>query len=132
MIGDRLTKLRKNRNWTQEDVARRLEMPRSTYSNYESGKREPDFDTAQRLAELFEVSFDYLLGRTDDRQTDPVEKLIEYLEAELTDEEIIERMNFKVDDITLSDDEVREFIAFVRAKRFMKAQQASASGPEER
>lgn len=135
MIGERLKKLRKERKWTQEDVAKKLNIPRSTYSNYESGKREPDFETAQLFAGLFEVSIDYLLGRTDDKQAtvqkDPVDKLIEYLELELTDEEIMERMTFKVDDLTLSDEEVREFIAFVRAKRFMKKTQHSGASIKE-
>ena len=36
-----------------------------TYANYEYGKREPDFNTVKQLADLFEVSLDYLLGKSD-------------------------------------------------------------------
>lgn len=69
MIGERLKKLRNERNLTQEEAAKRLGIVRSTYSNYESGKREPDFDTTKLLANFFEVSVDYLLGKTESRFT---------------------------------------------------------------
>jgi transcriptional regulator with XRE-family HTH domain len=64
---NRLKTLRKGRGWTQEEAAKRLGLIRSTYSNYESGKREPDFDTAKAMAEFFEVSVDYLLGGSRDQ-----------------------------------------------------------------
>lgn len=120
----RLKKLREKSNLTQEELAKRLEMPRSTYSNYESGKREPDFYTAKKIADFFGVSVDYLLGR---EEKDSVDQFIEYLDLELTDEEIMEKMVFKVDNLTLSPEEVKEFIAFVRAKRFMKTGSSSKS-----
>ncbi|GIO13577.1 hypothetical protein J19TS2_31320 [Cohnella xylanilytica] len=59
-----LEKERLDRGWTQEDVANKVGVARSTYANWESGKREPDLDTSQKLADLFEVSLDYLVGRT--------------------------------------------------------------------
>lgn len=67
MIGERLKKLRKERKLTQEEIALKLGIIRSTYSNYESDKREPDFDTANIMADFFEVSVDYLLGKTEMR-----------------------------------------------------------------
>lgn len=62
MGSNRLKSLRKARGWTQEEAAKRLGLIRSTYSNYESGKREPDFDTAKEIADFYGVSVDYLLG----------------------------------------------------------------------
>lgn len=47
---------------TQKDVAGYLGIERSTYAKYESGTSEPTFDTLQRLAALYEVSVDYLMG----------------------------------------------------------------------
>lgn len=131
MLGKRLTNLRKELKLTQEVIAKKLHMTRSTYAQYEVDRRVPEYATLEKLADFFNVSIDYLVGRTDERegnvQGDSVDKLIDYLDHELTDEEIIERMNFKIDNITLTDEEVREFIAFVRAKRSMKMGQPAAA-----
>ncbi|GCL71752.1 XRE family transcriptional regulator [Paenibacillus naphthalenovorans] len=129
MFSERLSKLREKSGLTQKELANRLGIARTTYSGYESGKREPDHQTLQKIADFFDVSTDYLLGF---KEKDPVDKLIEYLELELTDEEIMERMTFKIDNLTLSEEEVKEFIAFVRAKRIMKKErQAVASKHQE-
>ncbi|WP_426452023.1 helix-turn-helix domain-containing protein [Paenibacillus sp. S-38] len=66
IIGLRLTSLRKQKKLTQEQVAEQTGIPRSTYSNYESGKREPDIETIKMLAQFNNVSVNYLLGETED------------------------------------------------------------------
>lgn len=66
MLGSRLRQQRKQRKLTQEDVAQRIGVARTTYAMYEQNSREPDNETLQKLADFFEVSVDYLLGRTDD------------------------------------------------------------------
>lgn len=58
--------LRKNKNVTQKEVANALNIPRGTYAHYELGKRSPDHSMLLNLAEYFNVSTDYLLGRADD------------------------------------------------------------------
>jgi transcriptional regulator with XRE-family HTH domain len=60
---NRLKELRKSRNLTQDEMAKKIRIPRSTYSNYESGKREPDYHTLEQITDYFGVSVDYLLGR---------------------------------------------------------------------
>lgn len=62
MIGERMKRLRKDRRITQDEAAKRLGMVRTTYSNYENGNREPDFDTAKKIAEFYGVTVDHLLG----------------------------------------------------------------------
>jgi transcriptional regulator with XRE-family HTH domain len=62
-LGDRLKKLRGNR--TQDDISKKIGVSRARYSHYENGRSEPDTETLQKLADFFEVSVDYLLGRTD-------------------------------------------------------------------
>jgi transcriptional regulator with XRE-family HTH domain len=126
VIGKRLKSLRGKR--TQQEIADQLSVSRASYSHYENGHVEPDNDLLIKMADLFKVTTDYLLGK---EQKDPAEKLIEYLDMELTDEEIIERMNFKVDNITLTDEEVKQFIAFVRSMRSMKKEQPAVSRPRE-
>lgn len=66
LLGDRLRQQRNRRKLTQEDVARRIGVARTTYAMYEQNSREPDNETLQKLADFFDVSIDYLLGRTDD------------------------------------------------------------------
>lgn len=82
MLGERLTKLRKNKGLTQEACAKKLGIPRSTYSNYEGGKREPDIETIRKIAVFFEVSTDYLLGYTNDPNP---KKASEMTEVEIED-----------------------------------------------
>jgi transcriptional regulator with XRE-family HTH domain len=63
VIGKRLIELRNKNKMTQKEVAAKLKISRSAYSNYESNFREPDFKNVELLADIFEVSVDYLLGR---------------------------------------------------------------------
>lgn len=65
MLGKRLLYLRNKRGLTQEELAKIFCMSRSTYAQYEVDRRKPDYDTLQRIADYFEVSTDFLLGRTD-------------------------------------------------------------------
>lgn len=67
MIGDRLRQLRNDLGLLQKDLAKKVKLSQQTISLYESGKREPDYDTLKKLADFFNVSVDYLLGRTDIR-----------------------------------------------------------------
>ncbi|WP_029277537.1 helix-turn-helix domain-containing protein [Carnobacterium jeotgali] len=59
----RLRDLRAETGLNQEEVAKKLGIGRTTYAMYEQGNREPDNDTLIEIAELFNVSIDYLLGR---------------------------------------------------------------------
>ena len=60
---EQLKILRKQKGLYQKDVATFLGVDRTTYVKYENGVCEPDNDTLVKLAELFNVSVDYLLGR---------------------------------------------------------------------
>lgn len=53
---------RKIKHLQQKSIADALGIPRSTYSGYESGKREPNFETLKRIALFLGVSTDELLG----------------------------------------------------------------------
>ncbi len=64
-IARRLKALRKDSGMTQFQVAQSVNISNTTLSQYESGKRLPCFDTLCDLANLFDVSTDYLLGMTD-------------------------------------------------------------------
>ncbi|MGN0746665.1 MAG: helix-turn-helix domain-containing protein [Aristaeellaceae bacterium] len=62
----RLRDLREDHDLTQEDLVHRLGMHKTTYTNYEQGKRELPFCLAIRLAEMYNVSLDYIAGLIDD------------------------------------------------------------------
>lgn len=62
---ERLLSLRRARGYRQKDIADYLGVDRTTYTKYETGATEPNIATIRRLADLFSVTTDYLLGRTD-------------------------------------------------------------------
>ena len=62
MFCNRLRALRGYHNLTQRHIAQSLIIDRSTYAYYETGKTHPDFETLTRIARMFGVSTDYLLG----------------------------------------------------------------------
>lgn len=64
MRNNRVSLLRSERGLTQEDLSKALQITRSSISHYESGRREPDMATLDRMALFFECSVDYLIGRT--------------------------------------------------------------------
>jgi len=65
LFGKRLAELRTQRGLSQYELAQALGFSRGQIANYEQGKREPDFATLITLANFFQVSLDYLLGRTE-------------------------------------------------------------------
>ncbi|MNC36895.1 HTH-type transcriptional regulator ImmR [compost metagenome] len=65
MFSHRLRKLRTEAKLTQIEVSERLGIARTTYASYEQGNREPDLETLDKIASLFDVDIDYLLGRVD-------------------------------------------------------------------
>ena len=85
-FGQRLKILRihKSPRLTQEDVASAIGVPRATYSNWETERATPDFDYLVKLANYYQVTIDYLLGRkTPEESKDDVLNRI----SELPDEQ---------------------------------------------
>lgn len=66
MYYPRLRDLREDKDLTQEELVKILSMHKTTYTNYEQGKREIPFNLAIRLAEFYNVSLDYIAGLTND------------------------------------------------------------------
>ncbi len=65
MLFERLRDLREDKNITQEKVAEKIHVKRSTYSGYEIGRDQIPLPRLNLLAEFYEVSFDYITGITD-------------------------------------------------------------------
>lgn len=69
-MGDKLKSLRIEKKLTQKQVADRIGLAISAVSSYESGTRSPSYEVLVRLAHIYHVSCDYLLGMTDKRNID--------------------------------------------------------------
>ena len=70
MFADILKELRKAKNVKQDDLANLLNIKRQTYSAYERGVSTPDIYTLGKLADYFNVSTDFMLGREDNISMD--------------------------------------------------------------
>lgn len=65
MLKNRLKILRESKKLTQQELADKLNLSRVRYNNYETGKRNPDYEVLQLIANFYDVSIDYLLGKTE-------------------------------------------------------------------
>lgn len=65
-FSERLKIARKEKSVTMKELSQALSIPLTTYANYEQGKREPPLWLLAKLCDYFDVSADYLIGRTDD------------------------------------------------------------------
>lgn len=67
ILAQRLKQCRIERRWTQREVAIYCDITEKAYQNYELMTREPKLEVLVRIADIFGVSMDYLVGRTDKR-----------------------------------------------------------------
>ena len=65
MFSERFLQLRRERDLTQKQLAKELHFSENSIQNYERKRRRPTSDALIRIADFFNVSTDYLLGRTD-------------------------------------------------------------------
>lgn len=97
----RLRELRKKCGITMKELGARIGVAESTISQYETGKRQPDFETLLKLGEYFGVTVDFILGAEKAPTADSSERNAEkvniikiagrdgsYQERELTDEQM--------------------------------------------
>lgn len=64
-LEQRLKELRITNNLKQEDIVKKFSLSSPRYSQYETGKRRPDYELLVSFADFYDVSLDYLLGRTN-------------------------------------------------------------------
>ena len=65
LFKERLKELRKEKHLSQAQLAKELQTSQRSISSWETGFREPDFETLELLVKFFGVSADYLLGLVD-------------------------------------------------------------------
>lgn len=116
ILSKRLKQLRIENNMYQKDVAIKIGITESGYGYYEQGKRIPDSIMLNKLAALYKVSTDYLLGNTDKRATESL-SIDEELQQLLNDPDTL--VAFK-DFHKLSDTDKQEIINFIKFKKQQK------------
>lgn len=107
-IGDRIKRLRENlketdKKWTQGYVADKIGIARVTYTAYENGTKTPPPDMIKKLANLYGVSTDYLLGNdeevdllSDEEIDEEIKKITEELNVWYKDEPENKREKLKM------------------------------------
>ena len=81
IVAKRLKQLREGLNLSQTKMGELLGVPQSSIYRYEQGQSSPSFENVARYADYFDVSLDYIFGRTDK----PQGKLYEFQPISLTD-----------------------------------------------
>ena len=94
-IGDRLAELRKQNQYTQKELAQKLNVSQQIISNIERGQTEPDIDFLRDTADLYNISLDQLIGR----DISGIEKDSDSIEQQIMD--IIKRMDNTEKDLSL-------------------------------
>ncbi|MGE7132613.1 helix-turn-helix domain-containing protein [Lysinibacillus xylanilyticus] len=97
MLGKRLKLLRAEKKITQEELGKVVNVTKVSISGYENGNRTPDTETLQALADFFNVSTDYLLGRADKRNENENNSLKGWLRSENEDLSENERKELEKD-----------------------------------
>ena len=64
-FADRIKDLRIQSDLTQQEVADKLNVTKQTVSQYERGLRRPDMESLEAISDVFNVSVDYILGKSD-------------------------------------------------------------------
>nr|WP_164671143.1 helix-turn-helix transcriptional regulator [Virgibacillus doumboii] len=68
MFGKRVKYLRNKRGISQERVADAIGISRARYAHYENNRVEPDLDLIRKIADYYDVTTDYLMGRTENTE----------------------------------------------------------------
>lgn len=66
---NKIRDMREDNELTQKEISKKLYISKKTYERYENGERIPPIDFMIRLADLYNVSIDYLCGRTTRKET---------------------------------------------------------------
>ncbi|MDY0404388.1 helix-turn-helix transcriptional regulator [Virgibacillus sp. 179-BFC.A HS] len=110
MNKEKLKQLRESRGLTSEELAKELRFAKSIMWSYELGKKEPSILHLKKIASYFNVSTDYLLDHH-----------AKQLPINLENGNDMSGYSFLIDDEPISNEEMNEAIAFIRAKRMMRS-----------
>lgn len=107
-FGHKLRDLRKQSNLSQIELAKALNITNQTLSHYELNKRIPDLNMISKMADYFDISVDYLLGRVDQNEIYVSENLTQYNHEDFT--------NIK----NLSDENQKKILDYIRMIKLLE------------
>ncbi|MFZ7120727.1 MAG: helix-turn-helix domain-containing protein [Eubacteriaceae bacterium] len=120
-FGSKLKNLRIEHNMTQQELGKLLNKSSNNISQYETGKREPDIDTLNKLSTILGTTIDYLTGRTTDptpyRDVNADLDAERDFDAELKELLKGEEMAAFYDFAAMDDATKKEIIEFIRFKK---------------
>jgi len=99
---DRLKQLREESHLTQIELAKKLRMSNGAIGNYESGARHPRQEDMEAIADFFNVSIDYLVGRSDKKPELSLEEkwIVElYRKADQHDRETVKQVLSRYEEV---------------------------------
>lgn len=93
---NRIKQLREENNWTQLELSKKMNCAMSSIAMYESETRKPSMEVLLKLSEIFDCSIDYILGKSDIRNTEEFKYAYHRpKEADgLSDEEVNDALRF--------------------------------------
>ncbi len=123
MFRIQLKMIREEQGLSQSQLAKKLGVSQGTIGNWESGIREPNFDTISKIADYFDVSIDYLItGTQENSSPDQTE------DKELSKIDIMISAEAK----GLSDKDKQEILTFIQYKKFQKETEPSSTSSKAR
>ena len=125
ILAKRIKEERQKKGWTQKHMAEDIRVKTQTFSGYERGYRVPETKTVEKLANLFGVSMDYLLGRDEtwlDKESPPDDIELEQF--------IREHSNLRVFGDPLSEDVKDDIMLALKAAWEVVKRQRAVKKPE--
>lgn len=113
----RLRELRVSKKLKQKDLAEFLGLDRTTYAKYETGDSEPTFETIIKLANYYEVTTDYILGVTSDRNPQYNEEQVNKLTTDL--ERVLVKLGVIEEGEDLTDEQFNAISSFITTNAIM-------------
>lgn len=104
MNGNKLRKLREDKNILQRDLANYLHISTSTIGMYEQGRRDPDNLTLKLIANYFDVSTDYLLDNEDNKYKNELQNIKDDIKKQYFIDDIIRQ--YFIDNKLINNDEI--------------------------
>ena len=112
---NRLKELRIEKGLTQEKLAKKIGINRTTIAKIESGDRDLTLDHIQRMSDFFNVSYDYILGKSNER-TNTIQ-VIDMTNAKDGVTPIQMEVLKKIDDLDVKDlEQIMDYIDFIKSK----------------
>ena len=111
-IAERLVKLRKDNNLTQDEVANSLGIAKSSLANYESGYRAPNYEILKKIANILCCTVEYLImGEDEEPDLDIISKIDKIMSGESEERKNLVKaiVDFSDEDILLLDKIIKGF-----------------------